>query len=180
MLMHHDDWELSAQPCWAFAISNPALCHPLSNLLPQTGRMLPFQTDTFAPDDPAQLERIRSGQRVTGLYLGATAYVVDGVRWVVLDSGGFQARGPWLAYPLPTSYGEEHIPAIKSFESVWRMAAERISPAIDRVVPAQAVIPPPPPTPKPPARRLPRGVLALAGAVPLPGLEAWIVGGHQR
>jgi len=136
--------------------------------------MLPFQTDTFTPDDPDLLDRVRAGKRVTGLYLGATAYIADGGRWVVVENGGFQARGPWLAYPLPESYGEKHIPAIKLFESVWRMAAERIIPAIDRVRPVQTVVPPPPPVPKAPARRLPRGrVVALAGAVPLPGFEHW-------
>jgi len=39
---------------------------------------------------------VRSGQRLSGLY---TAYLVDGGdRWIVVGSGGFEARGPWLAY----------------------------------------------------------------------------------
>ena len=138
--------------------------------------MLPFQNESFTPDDPAILHRVRSGERVTGLYLGATAYVVDDARWIVVDSGGFtEARGPWLAYPLPESYGMEHISAIKCFKSVWRMAAERIRPAIDRIVPKSATVPTPPPTPKPQPRKRAIGrPVALVGAVPLPGMESWI------
>ena len=147
--------------------------HLLSNLMAYPGLMLPFQTETFSPDDPAILQRVQGGERVTGLYLGATAYLVNGVRWIIVGNGGFKSRGPWLAYPLPEAYGEDHIPAVKAFESVWRMAAERIIPAVDRVVPVP-VAPPPQPVPKAPLRKLPKGrVVALAGAVPLPGLESW-------
>lgn len=137
---------------------------------------LPFQTETFTPDDPALLQRVQGGQRLTHLYLGATVYLVDGVRWIVVGNGGFkESRGPWLAYPLPESYGLEHVEAIKLFESVWRMAAEKIRPAVDRYEPVQAA-PPPPPPPKVAPRKLPKGrVIALAGAVPLPGLEPWTV-----
>ena len=93
--------------------------------------MLPFQTDTFSPDDPLHLKRVRVGQRLADLYLGATAYLVDGERGVVVGDGGLSPRGPWLAYPLPESYGEGRVEAIRSFEAVWAQASEWIRPALN-------------------------------------------------
>lgn len=154
-----------------------AIGHALSNLPAHAGPMLPFQTDTFDPSSLDLIQRVQSGERLTGLYLGATAYQVDGDRWVIVSGHDYLPNGPtWLAYPLPESYGLEVIAAVRAFELVLRHEAAMLR----RSTRAQAPAPHPPAAPPAPVlhhsrpRRPPMGPpTALGGAVPLPGLEPW-------
>ena len=140
--------------------------------------MHPFQTEAFDPGAPDLIQRVQAGQRLTDLYLGATAYLVAGERWVIVSGWDYSPTGPtWLAYPLPESYGVEVIPAVQAFER----ALGREAAALRKMEPE-----PTPPAAEPlsapvvvKARKLPKGrPVALAGAVPLPGFED-VVFGHQ-
>ena len=144
--------------------------------------MLPFQTETFDPSDAQLLQRVQAGERLTWLYLGATVYVVDDQRWVVVDGYDYRPQGPCnLVYPLPASYGADDIPAVKSFEKVLRLEFNTLA-ALDpmpALEPAQASSPPvrtPVPQPGRPTSGRP---ITLAGAVPLPGLEPWTAYGRR-
>lgn len=138
--------------------------------------MLPFQTDTFDPSDAQLLQLVQAGERLTWLYLGATVYLVDIERWVVVGGYDYRPQGPCsLAYPLPFSYGVDDIPAVKSFEEVLRSEFNRLAaldpmPALETIqAPAPEVRAPVAQHPRPPKGR----PITLAGAVPLPGLEPW-------
>jgi hypothetical protein len=183
-------------------ISRPALTtpvrvirtrRPLSTSQVQTSSMRhPFQTDTFDPGEPELVCRTERGTRLNeGFHIGASAWEVDGHRWILLHSpypypcpyqfgGGFYRL---LTYPLPELYGEEPHKAMNDFERDWHLERRRLwsleppppSPEPPPAPPALTLVPPKP-------RRMPRGrPVAIAGAVPLPGLEPWIAFGcHAR
>jgi len=133
--------------------------------------VVPFQTESFNPGDQARLTQIQNqGERLTGLLLGATVYLVDGERWVIIGSGGLRDAPTWLAYPLPGAFGEDPVEAAWAFRKVWDVKAEeirRLQPA--EIQPAEAFPTPNQKNKKPakPRRPLPLGT-------PLPGLEEWV------
>jgi len=150
----------------------------------------PFQTDTFDPGDPELHKRVWAGQQAhEGFHIGSTAYLVDGERWIYLHGAypypcHYKFDTPFhrhLAYPLPDSYGECPHLAMNAFEAHWDTERRRLW--------ALEPMPePPPPPPVAPAtapirsqpRRPPKGrPVALAGAVPLPGLEPWTAFGRR-
>lgn len=133
--------------------------------------MVPYQAESFNPGDQARLTQIQNkGERLTGLLLGATVYLVDGERWVIIGSSGLRDAPPWLAYPLPCSYGEDPIEAAWAFRKVWDSEAR------DMRQSQPSEIQPAEPYPmlnlkkKKPAK--PRRPLPLG--TPLPGLEDWV------
>ncbi len=150
----------------------------------------PFQTDTFDPGSPDLLKVIYQGRKLhEGFRIGATAFEVDGARWILLHqpyphpnrypmpAGFFHS----LAYPMPEVYGDDPFKAMKAFEDHWN--AER-----RRLWELEPMPEPPPLPPSAPAaapnrsqpRRPPKGrPVALAGAVPLPGLEPWTAFGRR-
>ncbi len=141
----------------------------------------PFQTETFDPSDPQILQRVQAGERLTWLYLGATVYLMDSQRWVVVDGYDYRPQGPCsFAYPLPASYGAEDIPAVRSFEEVLRLEFHTLEafdpmPALEPILaPAPEVRAPVAQQPSPPKER----PITPAGALPLPGLEPWTAYGR--
>ena len=153
----------------------------------------PFQTDTFDPGDPELHKWVWTGQKAhEGFHIGSTAYLVDGARWVHLHGGypypcHYKFDTPFhcgLAYPLPESYGECPHLAMNAFVKDWEAERRRL----------WALEPMPEPPPLPPSTRpapvqrptRPRisardlHIVAVAGAVPLPGLEPWTEFGRRR
>ena len=153
----------------------------------------PFQSDTFDPGDPAQIQRTELGARChEGFHIGASAYLVDGQRWILLHSPYpypcyYQFATKFhrvLTYPMPDSYGKEPHKAMCAFEDHWNVERRRL----------WTLEPMPEPPPLPPSsrpvvhqrQRQPRRsardqyTAALAGAVPLPGLEPWTEIGPRR
>lgn len=130
--------------------------------------MLPFQTDSFDPGDPELIQRVGRGERLTWLYLGATAYRVAGERWLIMSADGCGAT--WLAYPLPEAYGEAPEGAMTAFLNAWRPELARLRREGGGAVPGVQL----PAAVTGRLGRLPTVKrVALAGAVPLPGLEPW-------
>lgn len=154
----------------------------------------PWQTDTFDPSDPELIKRVCGGRILhEGFHIGSNAHEVDGVPWVHLHQNypypcpyTFATRFEGsLAYPLPESYGECPHRAMNALVDAWN--AERLRLCALEAPPEPIPEPQPhpraltpPPVPKPP-RRSPRDlhIVALAGAVPLPGLEPWTEFGHR-
>jgi len=152
----------------------------------------PFQTDTFDPGDPELLKRVRAGLPAhEGFHIGSAAYLVGGERWIYFHQTypypclyQFDSKSQRiLAYPLPESYGDCPHRAMSAFEKAWN--AERL-----RLWALEPLPEPEPPAPPPSApvgapshsqpRRPPKGrPVALAGAVPLPGLEPWTLYGRS-
>lgn len=151
----------------------------------------PFQTDIFDPSDPATVRRTDGAPRChEGFHIGASAYLVDGVRWVLLHSPypypchyEFVAAGNRpLAYPLPESFGECPHQAMKAFDDHWNVERRRLWSQEPMPEPS-ALTPSTRPAPVLRVTRLQisareRHILAAAGSVPLPGLEPWTVYGH--
>jgi len=152
----------------------------------------PFQTDTFDPSDPELIKRTEAAPRChEGFHIGASAYLVDVERWVLLHSPYpypchyvFEAATHGhLTYPLPELYGEDPHLAMNAFEAHWNAERRRLW----ALEPMPEPPPPPPSTPRAPAPRprQPRKsamdlhIVAVAGAVPLPGLEPWTVYGRR-
>jgi hypothetical protein len=163
--------------------------HPLSTRPPYAIPMRhPFQTDTFDPGDPALVTRVYKAKRLhDGFRIGGTAYELDGARWIHLHNpychplpytftnGFFHS----LVYPMPESYGVDPYEAMNAFERHWNAERVRLW-ALEPPPPAPEPLPmPPPPCPAlPRPRKAPKGrLVALAGAVPIPGLE-WTVFGR--
>lgn len=146
--------------------------------------MLPFQTPSFDPSAPDLIQHVHAGQRLTDLYLGATAYLMGGKRWVSVNGYDYSPQGPkTLVYPLPESYGAEVIPAVQAFEKV--LVHESV--VLRVITPRLELAGPQPSSPIPLApdhlrhRTQPRPrPVSLAGAVPLPGLEPWTGFGRLR
>ena len=135
--------------------SNPILTterprrQKLSNPPAYSGGMIhPFQTDIFDPGEPALVNRVYEGRRLhEGFRIGATAYEVDGGRWVYLHhpychplpytfpKGFFHS----LVYPMPESYGADPFDAMNAFEWHWNDERARLW-----------ALEPPPPAPEPP------------------------------
>lgn len=143
----------------------------------------PWQTDTFDPGDPALIDRVQAGQRLhEGFRIGATAYEVDGDRWISMH-GPYPYPCPvtfstpfyrHLAYPLPEAYGADPFEAMDAFEREWHREKTRLW-ELQPVPPGSSPIQVTPKTKRPAKGR----VLALAGALPLPGLEPWTGFGRQ-
>jgi len=146
----------------------------------------PFQTDTFDPGDPAVIQRTEHGKQLNdGFHIGPSAWEVDGSRWILLHSPyphpcpyRFDAFNRLLTYPMPDVYGDEPHKAMNAFERAFQ--AERMRIWALEPPPVQALASRQPSTPAAPdqdskqPRRSPKGrPIALAGAVPLPGLEPW-------
>jgi hypothetical protein len=162
--------------------------HPLSNGPTQASPPMrhPIQTDTFDPGDPALVQRTETAQRChEGFHIGASAYLVDGDRWVLLHSPypypcHYQFETKFqrvLTYPLPAICGEDPHLAMNAFEAHWNAERRRLwalEPMPDPPAPPPSAPPAPTPLPVQPrksARDL--HIVAVAGAVPLPGLEPW-------
>jgi hypothetical protein len=156
----------------------------------------PWQTDTFDPGAPALLDRVQAGQRLNvGFRIGGSAWKVDGERWMLLHHP-YPHPLPYampksffmnLAYPMPPGYGEDHFAAMNALEAHWNEERRRLW----ALEPPQEPEPEPLPNakmataqkrPRPHSRRSPREHhdAIHAGAVPLPGLEAWVGFGSQR
>jgi len=143
--------------------------------------MLPFQTPTFDPADPEMLQRVYSGKRVTGLILGLTVFIVDGERWIVISYPCPEPWKPFLAYPLPMAYGEDHVRAAGLFEQAWRLERLKLWEADPSSAPKPLESTPQisPARGRDPGRgkrRIPptRNQQQDAVPSPLPGLESWI------
>jgi len=151
----------------------------------------PFQTDTFDPGDPELHKRVWAGRQAhEGFHIGSTAYLVDGVRWIYMH-GTYPYPCPYklssdLTYPLPASYGECPHEAMNVFASHWNAERRRLW-ALEPPPPMQEQAAPQPskaPAPAHRPRQRQRSAMdlhnaALAGAVPLPGLEPWTAFGRQ-
>jgi len=163
----------------------------LSNPHAYPGAMIhPFQTDTFDPGDPDLIKQVCAGRKLhEGFHIGSNAHEVNGVRWIHLHMNYphpccYVFETPFcrsLAYPLPESYGECPHLAMNAFEAHWQIERRRLW-ALEPIpaAPEPPPAPPPacPPVPKP--KKAPKGrPVALAGAVPLPGLEPWVGFGRE-
>lgn len=136
--------------------------------------MIPFETDTYNPVDPELVKRVPTGERLTSLVLNQTAYLTDGMRWVLLTHWIPEIQRSTLVYPLPDAYGEDHGKAMLAFYEEWRLEYSRLRilhPEPEPPAPGSSALPA---LTKPAPRVRKVKLKPRVQGEPLPGLEAWV------
>lgn len=143
--------------------------------------MLPFQSTEFNPGDPQLVRRVEQAPCLHyGFHVNASGHLVDGERWILLNTEGLTPGITLAVYPLPDSYGEEIHRALGRFQDEWRAEAgrmglvaryhERLAETQREAEALKAAWLAAQPKPK---RRKPQP-FELEGAVALPGMADWV------
>lgn len=81
----------------------------------------PFDWESAGPDNEPFLRWVRSGERITGLILGCTAYRRGGHRFAVYSGLSGLPGGPFWCFPLPERFGEDPSQAVLALRAELRL-----------------------------------------------------------